>query len=182
MPQRLTGADAVVLDYWRQAFEETDAALDFLPENLTLLQLRSLYDAVWGYDQDASGFKRWAVERSGAFRHLLDEVPAGSDLEATFFQALGDQLSPALAAEAGALSRGSLTDVPPNGTGLAIAVAAATTVNRLWSRPGPEPMWYRKSDQWVFGPTWIPNVYPPRPSWTRWDTVTRRSRASSASR
>jgi hypothetical protein len=170
-PDRMSGADAVVLDHWRQAFEETDAALDFLPANLTLLQLRGLYDAVWGYDQDASGFKRWAVDRSGALRHLLDVVSDQDDLDAIFYSALGDQLSPDQAARAGAVSRGSLAQVPADGTALAIAVAAATTANRLWSRPGPEPMWYRKSKQWQAGPTWIPNVYPPRPAWTRWDTA-----------
>lgn len=37
-----------MLDFWRQALEETDMALDFLSEQLSLRQLRNLHDAVWG--------------------------------------------------------------------------------------------------------------------------------------
>lgn len=156
----------MVLDFWRQAFEETDMALDFLPEQLSLHQLRNLYDAVWGYEQDPSGFKRWAIDRRGAFQELLDEVSPSDD---PFFAALGQQLPSEQAALAGAMSRGSLASVPDE-LRLPVAVAAATTVNRLWRRRGPEPMWFRKSAAWRQGPTWIQNLYPPRPRWTRWET------------
>jgi hypothetical protein len=170
-PRRRTGPDAAVLDYWRQAFEETNFALDFLPEHFTLLQLRSLYDAVWGYDQDPSGFKRWAVERAGAFRGLLEDSLSASERDAAFFGSLGGQLSPDDAARAGAMSRGSLTDAPlPPDVRLPIGIAAATKVNRLYTRPGPAPAWYRKVKEWRSGPTWIESVYPPRPDWTLWDT------------
>jgi len=165
-PERRTGPDAIVLDFWRQAFEETDMALDFLPEQLSLHQLRNLYDAVWGYEQDPSGFKRWAIDRRGAFQGLLDEVAPTDD---TFFAALGQQLPSEQAALAGAMSRGSLASLPAE-LRLPVAVAAATTVNRLWRRRGPEPMWFRKSAAWRLGPTWIENLYPPRPRWTRWET------------
>ena len=90
-PEPRTGAEAMVLDYWR-AFEETDMPLDFLPEHLSLLQLRSLYDAVWGYEQDPSGFKRWAIDRRGAFSYLLDEVADPLHVDASFYKALGSRL------------------------------------------------------------------------------------------
>jgi hypothetical protein len=165
-----SGAEAIVLDHWRQALEETDVALDFLPGFVNLLQLRGLYDAVWGYDQDASGFKRWAVDRPGAFRDLLAEAPS-DDLDAAFYQALAHVLPPESAAMAGALTstptgRGSLQRLGP-----VVGLAAATTVNRLYPRPGPEPAWFTRSDRWRAGPSWIENLYPPRPSWTRWDVA-----------
>ncbi len=43
------------------------------------------------------------------------------------------------------------------------------SANRLYQRPGPPPAWYRKSVNWIPGPTWIEHVYPPRPDWTLWD-------------
>lgn len=169
------GAEGLLLDHWRQTLEETDIALDFLPEHLNLLQLRRLYDAVWGYDQDPSGFKRWAIDRTGAFRDLLDEIPMSevTTADTSFFDSLGDQLTPSLAAKAGASVAGGLDgDLAPE-LRLPIAVAAATTINRLHPRRGPEPTWYRKAASWRQGPTWIENVYPPRPNWTRWDVVAR---------
>ncbi len=165
------GPEAIVLDYWRQAFEETDAVLDVLPPNLTLLQIRGVYDAVWGYDQDPSGFKRWAVDRPGAFQSLLTEV-TGEHLDVEFYRALARVLPPEVAAEAGALTRGPLRATSLNGLGPAIALAAATTANRLFPRPGPEAAWYARSPTWRGGPTWIENLYPPRPAWTRWDVGT----------
>jgi hypothetical protein len=165
-PEVRSGAEALVLDYWRQSLEETDAALDILPPCTNLLQLRGMYDAVWGYDQDPSGFKRWAVDRSGAFGRLLAETPADG-LDAAFFRGLAELLPAELAAEAAALTRGSRGSSLGR-LGPAVAAAAATTANRLFPRPGPEPIWYARSDIWRPGPSWIENLYPPRPSWTRW--------------
>jgi len=169
-PRNRSGTEALVLDYWRQAFEETDMALDFLPRHLSLLQLRSLYDAVWGYEQDASGFKRWAIDRKGAFQNLLTEVPDPLSLETSFFESLGSRLPPEQAAQAGAITAGGLDTAPPSTLGLPIAIAAAMIVNKLYRRRGPDPTCMKKSDDWDFGPTWIESLYPPRPNWTRWET------------
>jgi len=169
-PERRQGPDTIVLDFWRQLFEETDMALDFLPEYLSLHQLRSLYDAVWGYSQDPSGFKRWAVDRRGAFRELLDEVGDAASVETEFYSALGSRLPADQAARAGALAGGDLGKAAGSSLALPLGMTAAVTSNRLVRHRGPEPTWFRKSDSWHQGPTWIENVYPPRPSWTRWDT------------
>jgi hypothetical protein len=170
VPRHRSGTEALVLDYWRQAFEETDMGLDFLPQHLSLLQLRSLYDALWGYDQDPSGFKRWALDRKGAFHDLLTEVADPHDLDALFYESLGRRLPPELAAQAGAITAGALPrDLHP-ALGLPVAIAAAVTVNKLYKRRGPEPTWLEKSGDWRRGPTRLENLYPPRPAWTRWET------------
>jgi hypothetical protein len=168
-PKRRSGEDALVLEYWRQAFEETDVALDFLPEFLSLPQLRSLYDAVWGYDQDPSGFKRWAIDRKGAFQNLLDEVTEPAILDTAFYESLGRRLPAEQAAKAGAISAGGLTAAPTPALALPIGLSAAVVVNKLYRRRGPDPTWLTKSEEWQQGPTWIDNLYPPRPNWTRWD-------------
>lgn len=169
-PDRRTGPDAVVLDYWRQAFEETDFALDFLPQYLSLLQLRGLYEAVWGYDQDPSGFRRWAIDRTGAFSNLLAEVDDEEEMQGAFFKALADRLSPADAAKAGAMTAGAFQAGLGKDLSLSVGLAAAASVNRLYPRRGPSPTWFRKTSVWRPGPTWIDHLYPPRPNWTRWRT------------
>lgn len=55
-----------VLDFWRQSLEETAAALLFLPDYWTMPQLRGIYSAVWGYEQDTAGFARWAITGTSA--------------------------------------------------------------------------------------------------------------------
>jgi hypothetical protein len=170
-PTVLGGSEAVVLDHWRQALEETDVALDLLPPYLTLLQLRGIYDAVWGYDQDPSGFKRWAVDRPGAFQALLTEHPAG-DHDPAFYRSLAEVLPAEIAVEAAAAAQGAIRGPVFNDLAPAIALAAATTANRLFPRPGPEPTWYGRSAAWRAGPSWIENLYPPRPAWTRWEVDT----------
>lgn len=171
VPEHRSGSDAVVLEFWRQAMEETDVALDFLPPYLSLHQLRSLYDAVWGYAQDPSGFKRWAIDRRGAFNELLVEVQDAESVDREFYESLGRRLPPDRAARAGALAAGGLAAAAlAPGLGIPLALAAAVSVNKLFPHRGPEPTWFRKSDNWRPGPSWIENVYPPRPGWTRWDT------------
>lgn len=170
-PVERRGTEAVALDFWRQALEETDVALDLLPAYFNLLQLRSMYDAVWGYDQDPSGFRRWAVDRPGAFQHLLAEVPDEA-LDGEFYRSLARLLPPESAAEAAALTQQPLRSSDLKGLGPAIAVASALSVNRLFSRPGPEPTWFARSSAWRRGPSWIQNLYPPRPAWTRWEVDT----------
>ncbi|WP_157465549.1 hypothetical protein [Cellulomonas sp. Leaf395] len=58
-----------ILDFWRRQLEETASALTFLAEYWTMSQLRDVYSAVWGYQQDTAGFGRWADPDSseGAF-------------------------------------------------------------------------------------------------------------------
>jgi hypothetical protein len=166
-PEFRTGPEAVVLDYWRQALEETDMALDFLPPYFSLLQLRGLYDAVWGYEQDPSGFKRWAIDRTAAFHGLVDEVKDPSSIGDEFLSSLSRRLPRDQAAKAGAAV--AQPHALPADLRLPIVMAAATTANRIHPRRGPEPKWFKKSSAWRPGPTWIEHLYPPRPSWTRWE-------------
>ena len=68
------------------------------------------------------------------------------------------------------MTAGALAPAITSGLGLPVGMAAAVTGNRLYKRRGPEPTWFRKSEDWQRGPTWIENLYPPRPNWTRWET------------
>ena len=182
VPSQLVGTAAVVLDWWRQAFEETDIALDFVGTYVSLHQLRSMYDAIWGHPQDPSGFKRWAVDRPGAFQGLLVPVADHEEVEAAFYEGLGRFLPPEGAARAGGLAAAGVHNETTVAMALPLAVTAASTVNRLYKQRGPEPTWYRKAPHWQVGPTWIEHLYPPRPSWTTWESGQGHARRRASSR
>jgi hypothetical protein len=71
---------AGVVDYWRQQLEERNCALGFLPRYFTVRQLRDIYSAVWGYEQDPDGFSKWALgardesAKRGALAAYVEEV------------------------------------------------------------------------------------------------------------
>lgn len=46
------------LEYARRLIEETDAALDFLPEYFTINELRDVYQAVWRFPVERTGFHK----------------------------------------------------------------------------------------------------------------------------
>jgi 8-oxo-dGTP diphosphatase len=52
-------------EYLRTGVEETDAALDLLPEQFTLKQLRSTYEAIWGAPIDAGNFAKRVARLDG---------------------------------------------------------------------------------------------------------------------
>lgn len=179
------GPDAIVLDYWRQALEETDAALGFLARRFSLWSLRRIYDAVWGYNQDPSGFKRWALDddmaepqrrgrhRSGSIGAFHGRLTSTIDPEdnGPFFESLSDLLTqPADLGKAGAAAAGtaSLVALGP-GLLLPAAIAAATVgVIRAKRRPGPPPVWLEQTEVARDEPTCLSVAYSPRPNWTRW--------------
>jgi hypothetical protein len=70
----LTSLDPIartVLEHWRQQVEETTAAMDLLPAYFTISQLRTVYAAIWGVEQDAGNFHRWAkTTNAGIFREV----------------------------------------------------------------------------------------------------------------
>ena len=53
------------LDHLRTAVEETDAALDLLPEVFTLKQLRETYEAIWGTKIDPGNFAKRVARLEG---------------------------------------------------------------------------------------------------------------------
>lgn len=63
-----------IVDHWRQALEETGAGLRFLARHWTMPQLRDVYSAVWGYEQDTASFSKWALKRPGALTSLVEEL------------------------------------------------------------------------------------------------------------
>ena len=144
-------------------------ALDFLPERLSLLQLRSLYDAVWGFEQDSSGFKRWAIDRTGALRAFLDPIDV-DEVDESLFESLGQRMS-ASAARAPRQQRRAVSTRPRRARHRP-ARGCSPPRRRApgCTAAGAEPKWFRKSAKWRQGPTWIEHVYPPRPDWTRWET------------
>lgn len=68
-----------LLEHWREVLEDTAGALLFLARYWTMPQLRVVYSAVWGYEQDAASFNRWADPRRGGalegVAEFLDEDP-----------------------------------------------------------------------------------------------------------
>ena len=59
---------------------------------------------MWGYDQDPSGFKRWAIDRPGAFQDLVERVEDPDQVDAAFYATLGAQVAQATAVMAGAMT------------------------------------------------------------------------------
>jgi hypothetical protein len=73
-PAMVSGAPYahLVLDFWRQSLEETTDVLAFLPQYFTLRQLREMYNAVWGYEQDFNAFKAWALKKKTLGEYIED--------------------------------------------------------------------------------------------------------------
>ncbi len=96
-----------LLQHWRKVLEDTAGGLLFLARYWTMPQLRDVYSGVWGYEQDAASFNRWAdPRRGGAFEHVvkcLEEDPSGvTDEIARVFAAASSPGAPGHGAVAGA--------------------------------------------------------------------------------
>lgn len=177
-----------VLNHWRQALEETGAALTFLARHWTVAQLRDVYSAVWGYDQDTASFTKWALRSPGVFKPLQDKLPPNSDLTDELADALADADAFISGPTAGSASRArrpppaankplwaalsrSIKPTAATGLGLvkgplpvAIMAAAAAVVAYQTSTRGPAPTWYTTA---VERPEehQLEQVYAPRPAW-----------------
>jgi hypothetical protein len=67
-------------DRLRVRVEETDAALELLPEPFTLAQLREVYEAIWGMTIDPGNFAK-RVGRVEGFIEPIDSAVYASNLE-----------------------------------------------------------------------------------------------------
>lgn len=76
-----------VVDYWRRVLEATAGGLRFLARYWAMPQLRDVYSAVWGYEQDPAAFSKWAVGRRGALTEAADPVE-NTDLSDELAEAL----------------------------------------------------------------------------------------------
>jgi hypothetical protein len=173
---------ATILDFWRQQLEETAAATYFLAEYFTLPQLRDIYSAVWGYEQDSSSFNKW-VRDALEYRAISLAAPAESpqsesnkdpDLTDDLLKALGtpahihEPLRRALKRmKFVGVSRTVIKALGPLAEEfipLDHVVLAGSTVAYQSIAQGPKPTWYRRA---VANPSGlrVTSVYPPRPAW-----------------
>ena len=173
---------AAILDFWRQQLEETAAATYFLAEYFTLPQLRDIYSAVWGYEQDSSSFNKWVRD---ALEHRAISLAAPSESpqsESNKDPDLTDDLLKAMGTPAHiqeplrrALKRmkfvgvsqtvlKALGPLAEEFIPLDHVVLAGSTVAYQPIAQGPKPTWYRRA---VANPSGlrVTSVYPPRPAW-----------------
>lgn len=81
-----------IVDYWRRVLDETAGGLLFLSRYWTKPQLRDIYTAVWGYEQDAAGFTAWAFggRRSGGAFSKVGHRLGHPDITDELAEALAD--------------------------------------------------------------------------------------------
>lgn len=76
----------LIVDHWRRSMEESAGGLLFLSRYWTLPQLRDVYSAVWGYEQDTASFKKWVNSSlADAFQEVTEP-----DLTAELAESLAD--------------------------------------------------------------------------------------------
>ena len=166
-------AGHVVLDYWRQQLEETTAAFDLLPRYFTTSQMRLVYEAVWGKEQDAGNFHKWLHDDNQGIATLADETRIMHEVDAVARAAW----MPSLKAAAPGLTMnqvapklvGSSPLVAIGGAlgaivGVAVGTAAAGGLVAYQSarNAGPQPKWYRRTKP---GRVILKDLYSPRPTW-----------------
>lgn len=161
---------APVLDHWRQALEETTAGFDLLPKYFTTSQLRSIYDAVWGQEQDAGNFHKWihgqepkecaevtpdtiTADLEGAGRSYWRE-PVMADVSIKSAKPSFVGTSPAVVAG------GALGGVV--GAAVAGAIAGGLVAYQAKRKPGKQPSWFTRTRT---GRKRFSALYAPRPKW-----------------
>jgi hypothetical protein len=181
-----------IVDYWRQSLEETAAALLFVSRYWTLPQLRDVYSAIWGYEQDTASFTSWALGRGGALSDVvakLEDTDVTDELAAALADAAeamdadaADRTHAARAAMRSAASMAAWTALTrsmrsPKAVGLralgsaatfgipaAAVVAAAGAVAYQSSARGRAPKWYRTAVEHPIEHK-LKRTYAPRPAW-----------------
>jgi len=92
--------------------EETDAALDLLPEMFTLAQLREVYEAIWGMTIDPGNFAK-RIGRVDGFIEPIDTANLSPSLEASLESPIGSPLgSPLESPEAPTTERRMFLSAP----------------------------------------------------------------------
>ncbi len=176
----------LVLDHWRQLLEETPAVLSFLAPFFTLAQVRDVYSAVWGYEQDATHWGTWANRNLEGFAY---EPVDPADVREGFRQLLNQPQWPDLsgmAAEASApliegphqdrwtgTSREALGTVAASLIpGAALGALTSAVAHQVVKPRGNPSQWSRALlsrtdlyDPWGIPRTKLKSVYSPRPTW-----------------
>jgi len=172
----------LVRNYWRRQFEETSAALEFLPRYFTIAQVRAAYSSLWAEEQHIGAFYRWfggdvLPDGRELIKDATDDV-VRDEVQRVFTAELqASELGPQLArGTTGASALGSagksvgMSAAILGATGLGILPAAALAagvagaVVAFQRRPnrGKKPTWYRRrSTERVL----LDDPYAPRPRW-----------------
>lgn len=180
-----------IADYWRRVLEATAGGLRFLAHYWAMPQLRDVYSAVWGYEQDPAAFSKWAVGRRGALTRAAEPIE-DADLTQELAKALEDaststspdddrkeavhDLRQAATRTATMAAWEALTRTlrSPQGVGLrlgkgsplhpAVIAGVAALVAYQASTRGPAPTWYETK---VSEPQEhkLERPYTPRPAW-----------------
>jgi hypothetical protein len=173
-----------VLDHWRQRIEETTAAFELLPRYFTTPQVRSVYEAVWGEQQDPGNFHKWLHQpnENGGIcievpaekvRRAVDEAASrvwretdGSDAPvaaALALRGLASAATPGKAADVGTspIALASLAMLSPTLSAVAGVVGGAIAYQSS-RKPGRQPVWYSRAGDTR---TVLPSLYSPRPPW-----------------
>lgn len=161
-----------VLDHWRQLLEETTAAFELLPKYFTTPQVRALYEAVWGQEQDAGNFHKWFHGQHPPVCRAASEDSIRRDIEGVGHEVWGH--TPALASVSLRAVAPKLVGTSPAvliggafgsvvGAAVAGAVAGGLVAYQATRRPGKQPEWYTRTREQRGNLT---DLYSPRPTWS----------------
>jgi len=173
-----------LLEYWAERLEEQSALIAFLPRYFTARQARDVYNAFWGYEQDADRFASWSGiglgKNDGALSPYAEQQELeNDDLVETIAETLqrahtaihGTDLAASRAFTLALRSSDGMVGIDPDfdagdtSLGPVLAAAAALVAYQQLLR-GPKPTWFRRIDGpiehhdkltklWATRPTWI---------------------------
>ena len=119
--------------------EETDAALDLLPEMFTLAQLREVYEAIWGMAIDPGNFAK-RIGRVDGFIEPIDAASLSPSLESLLESSNG---SPPESPESPVMERRVFLSAPIESKQWVSMSMAPPDEDSTPSRPrGRPPKWY----------------------------------------
>lgn len=119
--------------------EETDAALDLLPEMFTLAQLREVYEAIWGMTIDPGNFAK-RIGRVDGFIEPIDTASLSPSLESLLESSIG---SPLESPESPAMERRMFLSSPIESKHWISMSMPSAEEESTPSRPrGRPPKWY----------------------------------------
>jgi len=173
-----------VLEWWAEQLEEKSAVLAFLPRHFTARQVRDVYNAFWGYEQDTDRFAEWSgVGPSKATGSLTTFVERTSleddDLVAEIAAALqrahaaitGRPLELTAAVTLGLRASDSQVGINPiydsggHEVGLDVLDAAAAMVASQRRARGKRPTWFRRTADEIHDREKLERLWATRPAW-----------------
>lgn len=178
----------LILDHWRQLLEETPAVLSFLAPYFTLAQVRDVYSAVWGYEQDATHWGTWANKNKNlegvayksidpadvreGFRQLLDH-PQWQDISGMTAAASAPLIEGPQENRWTGTSRAALGGVAASLIpGAALGALTSAVAHQMVKPRGNASQWSQALltrmdlyDPWGMPRIQLKSVYSPRPTW-----------------